>query len=363
MAIAILLGVLVLVGAGLVIAVRTAAAARRELDNLEGEFADARGSLALDSDSDPTPWSSVDLEILRDDVIVVEGADPFDTLTEMISPAAWREAQEAEGFEHATAAWDDAEDEDSAEHTMAWGDEDEGSAEHTVAWGEAHDTDSAEHAAAVWDDADEPDDLEHAAASWLASRESNGSEYTAASWLASAEANGSHDTAVTWLESRETNGSEHAPSMDLAPVEDAAPVAWEQREAPIIILVVGVGFLGAGMTAGVTTASRLRQTWGQFEDSFSQARVITLDPEARHGAPGAFDPDDARDGIVVDEDHDDDPAPARDPVPAHAHAHAHENGDSQVRWPPPRPTGLGPRPNRELEPIEWRAPADYAGRH
>src|ERR1700704_6564760 len=152
MAIAILLGVLLLVGAGLVIALKIAAAAPRELGNLEGEFAEARGGLALDSDSDPAPWSSVDLEILRDDVIVVEGVDPFDTLTDMISPAAWQAAQESNGSDHAAEAWDDS---------------------------------------------DEADDLEHAAASWLAARDSNGSEYTAASWLASQESNGSQHTSST----------------------------------------------------------------------------------------------------------------------------------------------------------------------
>jgi hypothetical protein len=121
------------------------------------------------------------------------------------------------------------------------------------------------------------------------------------------------------------------------------------------------------MTAGVTTADRLRQAWGEVESSFSQARVITLDPEARHAAPSAFDPEGARDAIVVEEEHDD-PFPTRQ-----------ENGDSQVRWPPPRPNGLAPRRNggsrpnggsgpnggsrpSEPAPIEWRAPGDYARR-
>jgi hypothetical protein len=128
-----------------------------------------------------------------------------------------------------------------------------------------------------------------------------------------------------------------------------APVAWRAPgDAPIIILVVGVGFLGTGMTAGVTTAARLRRAWGQFEDSFTPARVITLDPEARPAAPSTFDPEAPRDGIIVDDEHD--------PLPTQ------ENSESQVRWPPPRPNGLGPRPNGEPKPIEWRAPSDYAGR-
>jgi hypothetical protein len=320
MAIAILLGVLVLVGAGLVIALRTAAKARRELEDLEGEFAEARGSLALDSDSDPTPWSSVDLEILRDDVIVVEGVDPFDTLTEGISPAAWRDVQESDRLEHATAAWDESDESDSSEHAAA-------------VWDDSDESDSSEHAAAVWDDAEESDALQHTAPSWLASRESNGSENALDSWLAS----------------RDSNGSEHTSTTDLAPVDDVAPVAWRgPGDAPIIIFVVGVGFLGTGMTAGVTTTARLRRAWGQFEDSFAQARVITLDPEARHAAPSAYEPGTPRDGIVVDDE--DDPLPTQ------------ENGESQVRWPPPRPNGLRPRPNGEPEPIEWRAPSDYAGR-
>jgi len=327
MAIAILLGVLVLVAAGLVIAVRTAQAARRDLENLEGEFAESRGGLKLDSDSDPVPWSSVDLEILRDDVIVVEGVDPFDTLTDMISPAAWKAAQEAEGSEPDASTWD--------------------------AFVESDDSDQA---ATNWVASRESNgDSEHELDSWLASHESDDSAHELDSWLASQEPNGSEHTAASWLASLESNGSEHTSSTDLAPVEDAAPVAWRPpSDTPIIILVVGVGFLGTGMTAGVTTAARLQRAWGQVESSFAQARVITLDPEARHAAASAFDPGAAQDAIVVTEEHD--PSPR------------HENGDAEVRWPPPRPNGLGPRPNGgqapngEPKPIEWRAPYDYAAR-
>jgi hypothetical protein len=116
-----------------------------------------------------------------------------------------------------------------------------------------------------------------------------------------------------------------------------------------------VGFLGTGMTAGVTTASGLRRAWGQVESSFAQARVITLDPEARRAAASTFDAQAPRDDIVVDEGHD--------PFPTQQ-----ESRDPEVRWPPPRPNGLGPRsnggptPNGEPKPIEWRAPYDYASR-
>ena len=326
MAIAILLGVLVLVGAGLVIAVRTAQAARRDLENLEGEFADSRGGLKLDSDSDPAPWSSIDLEILRDDVIVVEGADPFDTLTDVISPAGWHDSQESEGLEQAAASW------------LA-----------------AHESDGSEQTVASWLASQDSNDSEQTATHWLAAEDSNGSDHTAALWLPSEDSNGSDHTAAHWLASEESNGSEHTSSTDLAPVDDMAPETRHAPvDAPIIILVVGVGFLGTGMKAGVTTAARLRRAWDRVENSFDQARVITLDPEARHAPPSAFDPGTARDAIVVDEEHD--------PVPTQ------ENGDSQVRWPPPRPSRLGPRPNGgptpngEPKPIEWRAPYDYAAR-
>jgi hypothetical protein len=330
MAIAILLAVLLLLGAGLVIALRVAAAARRELDNLEGEFAEARGAVALDSDSDPAPWSSIDLEILRDDVIVVEGADPFDTLTDVISPAGWHDSQESDGWEQAAANW------------LA-----------------SHESDGSEQTVASWLASQEANGSDHTAADWLAPQESNGSDHTEAHWLAPQESNGSEHTETHWLASQESNGSEHTSSTDLAPVDDMAPVTRRAPvDAPIIILVVGVGFLGTGMKAGITTAARLRRAWDRVENSFDQARVITLDPEARHAPSSAFDPGGARDGIVVDEEHD--------PFPTQ------ENGDSQVRWPPPRPSRSGPNggsrpnggsgPNGEPKPIEWRAPGDYAAR-
>jgi hypothetical protein len=319
MAIAILLGVLVLLGAGLVIALRRAAAARRELDDLAGEFADARGSLALDSDSDPVPWSSFDLAVLRDDVIVVEGLDPFDTLTEATTSAAWHASQASNGSEHET----------DGSHAYQ---ESNGSEDAPDGWHAYQESNGSEH---------EPD-------TWVASQDPNGSEHALDSWLAAEDSDGSEHALDSWLASQEWNGSAPTSTTDLAPIEDAAPVAWRApADAPVIILVVGVGFLGTGMTAGVTTASRLR-AWGEVQESFAQARVITLDPEARHAAPSAFDPGAVRDGIVVDEEHD--------PVPTK------ENEDSRVKWPPPRRNGLGPRPNGEPKPIEWRAPGDYAAR-
>jgi hypothetical protein len=319
MAIAILLGVLVLLGAGLVIALRTAAAARRELDDLEGEFADARGSLALDSDSDPEPWSSFDLAVLRDDVIVVEGLDPFDTLTEATSSARWHASRESNGSE------EDAPD----------------------SWVASQDSDGSEHELDSWVASQDSNGSEHKLDSWVASQDSDGSEHELDSWLASQESYGSEHAPARWLASLESNGSEPTSTTDLAPVDDVAPVAWRApADAPIIILVVGVGFLGTGMTAGVTTASRLRRAWGEVQESFAHARVITLDPDASRAASSAFDAGAAREGVSA--------AERRDPFPMQ------ENGDSRVTWPPPRRNGLGPRPQAhapgEPKPIEWRAP-------
>jgi hypothetical protein len=193
MAIAILIGLLVLLVAGLVIALLAAKHAQRELEDLEDEFAEHRG-VALD-ESDTPPWSPIDLDALRDDVTDVTGPDPYATLTG-VDPA--------------------------------------------VTW--------------------------NAAGSFRLEPETNGSE-------------------------PEPDGFEPEPTgspatTDLAPIKDLRPVAWRaSADAPVVVLVVGAGFLGTGMTAGLTTADRLQRDGGKINDSFAETGVITLNPDPVSSAP------------------------------------------------------------------------------
>src|SRR2546421_8157101 len=88
---AILGGLLVLLVAGLVTAVAVATRARRELEDLEEEFAEHRG-VALEHESEDATWSSYDLDDLRDDVTEFAGHDPYATLTSADPAVSWHAA-------------------------------------------------------------------------------------------------------------------------------------------------------------------------------------------------------------------------------------------------------------------------------
>lgn len=87
MAVAILLGGIGLLVAGVVIVVGTAVHAPQEPD-LDEAFTEARGR-ALDSDTELARWSSVDLAAMRDNVTAIDQHDPFATLRMMTSPISW----------------------------------------------------------------------------------------------------------------------------------------------------------------------------------------------------------------------------------------------------------------------------------
>jgi hypothetical protein len=328
MAIAILIGLLVLLVAGLVIALLAAKHAQRELEDLEDEFAEHRG-VALD-ESDTPPWSPIDLDALRDDVTDVTGPDPYATLTG-VDPA--------------------------------------------VTW--------------------------NAAGSFRLEPETNGSE-------------------------PEPDGFEPEPTgspatTDLAPIKDLRPVAWRaSADAPVVVLVVGAGFLGTGMTAGLTTADRLQRDGGKINDSFAETGVITLNPDpvssapsgdngAKHedvaatdtaawprprrrsvdrspppeeelsrarsraeSRPAAFAPPEDDDFSHISSrraarrradaappPEDEDFSPISSPRPRRRRADLlfpRPEEDSQKSSPPPRPRRVRPRPTADPEPITWRPP-------
>lgn len=249
---AILVGVVLLLGFGLVVAVRSALAARQELENLETEIAESRG-IGFEPDSEADVWSPSELEVLRDDDTEVDRYDPFLTLTQPNPLATWNAASSSNGPEPAP------------------------------------EPNGSEPASPV--DLAPLDYVDAVAPS------SNGPE-------------------------PEPNGSEPTSPAGLAPLGDVNPVAWRATpDVPIIVLVVGAGFLGTGMTTGVTTAARLRQAWGEINESFDQSSVITLHPDAE-------------------------PSPRSSPDPEE---------DSRISW-EPRSKGSGPKPSTELKPIVWRAP-------
>jgi hypothetical protein len=69
-------------------AVTAVALLRREWDELDDVFAEARGD-TLDPETGPAPWSSFDLAALRDGVAAVDPRDPYATLIRASGPVSW----------------------------------------------------------------------------------------------------------------------------------------------------------------------------------------------------------------------------------------------------------------------------------
>src|ERR671910_663010 len=94
MVLAILLGgIFGLLVAGGVLAAGTIRQARRDQDDINGAFAEARGE-AHDRLVGPAPWSSFDMEVLGEDGESVDPSDPYATLTG-VSAVSWSHSAEA----------------------------------------------------------------------------------------------------------------------------------------------------------------------------------------------------------------------------------------------------------------------------
>jgi hypothetical protein len=296
MALAILIGVVLLLGLGLAVAIRTAVAARQQLEDLEAEIAESRG-MGFEPDSGEL-WSASELEVLRDDDTELDGHDPFSTLTHSSSPAGWDAVPSPNGGQ-TEATWHAATPPSNGpEPEPTW---------HAGPRSYDPETDPIWHAAPPSNDP-EPEPTWHAAAP-----PANDPEPGPA-WQAASSSNGS---------GAEPNGSDPMSTTALAPLANLSPVAWRTTgDAPVVVLVVGAGFLGTGMTAGVTTVARLRQAWSQINDSFEKSDVITLEPDTQSSPP---------------------PRPHRDE-------------DSGISW-DQRSNGSAAKPSGDLKPIEWRAPS------
>jgi hypothetical protein len=315
MAFLILIGVVLLLGAGLAVAIKTAFAARQELEDLEAEIAETRG-MGLEPDSTSDLWTPSDLEVLRDDDEVdrsdpfltltranaavsstddseVDWDDQFSTLTRADSPTTWHAAPESRPLDPEPYNFEP--EPHPSDPGATW----HAAARPTLAEPDPHPSD--------------PGPTWHAAARRTLAEPDPHPSNPGPTWQAAPRSNGSVEAKV----------SEPTSSAALAPLGDLNPVAWRtSADAPIIVLVVGAGFLGTGMTAGVTTAARLRQAWSRINDSFGQTGVITLDPDAE-------------------------PSPSPPSTPA----------DDSRDTGQPRAEEPAPEPATEPKPIVWRAPA------
>src|SRR5947209_2348840 len=95
MALAILLGGFFgLLVAGGVLAFGTIKQARRDQDDINHAFAEARGE-KHDPVIGPAPWSSIDMEALVEEGVAVDRSDPYATLTGSNAFVSWSHSNEA----------------------------------------------------------------------------------------------------------------------------------------------------------------------------------------------------------------------------------------------------------------------------
>src|SRR5712691_12606322 len=95
MALAILLGgIFGLLVAGGVLAVGVIKQGRRDQDDINHAFAEARGE-KHDPVIGPAPWSSIDMEALVEEGVAVDRSDPYATLTGSNAFVSWSQSNEA----------------------------------------------------------------------------------------------------------------------------------------------------------------------------------------------------------------------------------------------------------------------------
>jgi hypothetical protein len=321
MAFAMLAGVVVLLGLGLTIAVKMAIDARRDLEHLEDEIADARGlGLNLARDPQSETWSADDFQVLREDVVYEHKSDdPYSTLTR---PESWEVPRKdvdravlREGLD-AVVRRPDVDREvlgEGADRQFL---------------GEDLDKVDVEDVDDVYASSPQESSLE----SWEIVRDDPDAEEVYEPYTTMTHA----DSAPSWQLSPRPNGdSEAHPSVVEHPSSDAQPLAAHvQDDPPVVILVVGVGFLGAGGSA-VTAASRLRMPRHEYDLSAQAARND-------HGsAPGPplssfYDTSVARDDVVEVVGRGDSP-PERwhDRSTGNGHTNGNASEPDRIAWRPP----------------------------
>src|SRR6266704_6235000 len=95
MVLAILLGgIFGLLVAGGVLVAGTIKQARRDQDDINHAFAEARGE-KHDPVVGPAPWSSIDMEALVEEGVAVDRSDPYATLTGSNAVVSWSHSTEA----------------------------------------------------------------------------------------------------------------------------------------------------------------------------------------------------------------------------------------------------------------------------
>jgi hypothetical protein len=301
MAFAILLGGIVgLLVAGAVVAIGMVTQARRDKDDLDVAFAEAAGHDPDSGEMAPATWSSFDMAVLRDEVTDVDGNDPFATLIQASTRVEWHDETLLPNGADPEAVLDQ---EPVLHHESVVHEE------------------SVLHHEPVFDEEPvpepepviDPSPVPHPAP-------------VPSPVIERAIADGNRAIA------------EGHPVLTQALV-DGKPVLWQAPgQPPVIILVVGVGFIGAGGGA-VAAASRLRQE--DVRSSFTPHHDDMRDGNGGSTPQPAFDVEAVNDDITVGE-------PDQSPTPNRV--------ESTVGWEDGATNGS------EVDRIAWRAPGQLTRR-
>jgi len=287
MALAILLGgIFGLLVAGGVLAAGTIRQARRDEDDINHAFAEARGE-KHDPVFGPAPWSSFDMEALGEEGVSVDPSDPYATLTG-VSAVSWSHSTEANGADDTPYL----DDEPATQLT----------------------TEPDETFVAAPDDtfAAEPDDTFVAAPD---------DTFVAAP----------DDTFVAEPAAMLPESVGHAAAP--ATIEDERPVVWRApAQSQVIILVVALRALADGVAATITPEGAaqldglddaLAHARGAYERGNSNGRRSSIDVDG-HDRP----PSDVSSSSIVRDDR----SPVHGSVPRRSAPPRRHNGPKRITW-------------------------------
>jgi hypothetical protein len=315
MAFAMLAGVVLLLGLGLTIAVKMVIDARRDLEHLEDEIADARGlGLNLARDPQPDTWSADDFQILREDVVHEhKSGDPYSTLT---PPESWEVPREDLDRAVLHGAVDREVLGEDVDRQVLREDLEPVGMEQVDDVDDVYATSSEESSLESWEIVrDDPEEEE---------------VYEPFTTLTHADSAPSRQ-----LSPRPNGGSDAYPRVVEHPSTDVQPLAAHvQDDPPVVILVVGVGFLGAGGSA-VTAASRLRMPRHEYDLSAQGGR------NDHRSAPvpplsSFYDASLSRDDVVEVVGRGDTPPERwRDRPTGNGHTNGNASEPDHIAWRPP----------------------------
>ena len=267
MALAILLGgIFGLLVAGGVLAVGTIRQGRRDQDDINNAFAEARGE-KHDPVIGPAPWSSIDMEALVEEGVAVDRSDPYATLTGSNAFVSWSHSNEANDGDD-IASFDDQ----PATHLMYEAEQTDLAEPDETFIAEPDDTFMAEPDETF---VAEPDDT------FVAKPEETFVREPEDTFVAKPDETFIAEPDETFVaEPVPMFDPEPAPRLDPEPVasgaaparvQDDGPVVWRApAESQVIIFVVALRAIADAVEATLTSGGATQ--WDGLEDALAQVR-------------------------------------------------------------------------------------------